>query len=453
MSAAEAFPARRYFVASGACLLLALLAGVWAITIVAFSSPGDEVSIFTKIRPLHVTFAVSWIFIAAIAGVYAFLSKAIEAEPVGAGLARLQFWLLVAAGMIAIGGYLTGNHSGREYLNFPWPAACLILAAWACFAANFFRTAIRGHRRWPVYVWMWATGMVMFTYTFIEGHLWVLPWFHDAPVRDISVQWKSYGALTGSWNMFVYGLSMCLMERLSGPGIARSGKAFAFYWLGLTNLLFGWAHHTYALPQGEWIRWMAFTISMTEWVVLASLIWDWAQPFNRELWRREPENRIPRAFMAAVTVWVGLNLVLALLFSVPYLNYFTHGTQVTVAHAMGTTVGINSMILFAVGFSWLLARAKPSAQMKKHLWIGLLLTNIGLLGFFLLLVIIGVTRGIGTLQSGWSFAEMRAHIGHLLIPAGWLAIAMFLGLLTLVSCWLSMAIRRAAPETASEVSA
>ena len=45
MSAAEAFPARRYFVASGACLLLALLAGVWAITIVAFSSPGDEVSI------------------------------------------------------------------------------------------------------------------------------------------------------------------------------------------------------------------------------------------------------------------------------------------------------------------------------------------------------------------------------------------------------------------------
>ena len=119
---------------------------------------------------------------------------------------------------------------------------------------------------------------------------------------------------------------------------------------------------------------------------------------------------------------------------------------------MGTTVGINSMILFGVGYSWLLARAKPSAKMKQHLWIGLLLTNIGLLGFFLLLLIIGLTRGIGTLQSGWSFAEMRAHIGHLLIPAGWFAIVMFLGLLTLATCWLSMALRRVAPATVSEVS-
>ena len=32
--------------------------------------------------------------------------------------------------------------------------------------------------------------------------------------------------------------------------------------------------------------------------------------------------------------------------SIPTINIYTHGTHVTVAHAMGTTIGIN-MILFA----------------------------------------------------------------------------------------------------------
>ena len=438
---ATGFPARRYFFAAGCCLLLALLAGLWGIILVAFTSSGDDVSAFTRIRPLHVTFAVSWILVAALAGVHAFLPRAVAAKPYSGPLARMTFWLLVAAGMVSLVSYLMGHHSGREYLNFPLPAALLIFAAWGCFAVNFLRTALAGARRWPVYVWMWATGLVMFAYTFIEGHLYLLPWFAEAPVRDISVQWKSYGALTGSWNMFVYGLSMYLMERFAGAQTARSGRAFFFYWLGLTNLLFGWAHHTYMLPQSEWIRWMAFVISMTEWVILATLLWDWAQPFDRKVWQEQPQRRIPRAFLAATTIWIGLNLVLALLFSIPSLNWVTHGTQVTIAHAMGTTVGINTMILMAVGFHWLLGRVDTGAGMRKAIWAGMLVSNGALLCFWINLLVVGLVRGFGVTKEGWTFAEVQEHVVPLMVPAGVFAIVMFGGLILLLGCWLQLTSR------------
>ncbi|MDP6850380.1 MAG: cbb3-type cytochrome c oxidase subunit I, partial [Planctomycetota bacterium] len=366
-------PEFRFFFAAGTSLLLAVLAGLWALTLLAWSEPGDSLVAFIKLRPVHVTFAVAWIFLAAIGGVWAFLPQSLGVSIHSRKLANTQWWLFLVAGLIALLGYITGNFSGREYLNFVWPASLCIAAAWICFLVNFFKTARSSSKPWPVYVWMWATGLVMFSWTFIEGHLWRLPWFGEAPIRDLSVQWKSYGALTGSWNMLVYGLLLCLMARVAGEDSARSRKAFFFYWLGLTNLMFGYAHHTYHLPQSEWIRWMAFFISMTEWVVLLSLLHDWAQPWNRERWEKHPEHRIPRAFLAATSAWVGLNLVLALLISIPTLNWFTHGTTITVAHAMGSTIGINSMVLFGAGFTWIYSRLKPTNE--KPIWWGLAITN------------------------------------------------------------------------------
>jgi nitric oxide reductase subunit B len=428
-------PEFRYFLAAGVSLLVAILAGAWAFRLFAWADPGDPLTAWTWLRPTHVTFAMAWIFLAAIGGIWAFLPPALKVRLYSQRLARLQWWLFVAAGIIALIGYLTGKVSGREYLNFPWPASLCIAAAWLCFIVNFFRSARASTRPWPVYVWMWATGIVAFSWTFIEGHLYLFPWFSDAPIRDLSVQWKSYGGLAGSWNMLVYGLSICLMERVGGHGVGRSRKAFAFYWLGLTNLMFGYAHHTYALPQSEWIRWMAFFISMTEWVVLASLIHDWAQPWNREFWRNRPEQRVPRAFLAATSAWIGINLLLAMLISIPTINWFTHGTYVVMAHAMGSTLGINSMILFGVGFTWILGRVAMPAKLKRPLWLGLILTNLSLLVLWSLLVTAGIVKGLGMARSDWSFHQARSAIAPLLSIAGWSALGLFAGMLLLLGCW------------------
>ncbi|HJM38552.1 MAG TPA: cbb3-type cytochrome c oxidase subunit I [Planctomycetota bacterium] len=439
MATTKRGPEFRFFFAAGTSLLLAILAGLWALTLIAWSEPGDSLLAFIKLRPIHVTFAIAWIFLAAIGGIWAFLPSALNVAIHSRKLANTQLWLFLAAGLIALLGYLTGNFSGREYINFVWPASLCIAAAWVCFLMNFFKTVRESTKPWPVYVWMWATGLVMFSWTFIEAHLWRLPWFGDAPVRDLSVQWKSYGALTGSWNMLVYGLLICLMGRVAGEDSTRSRKAFFFYWLGLTNLMFGYAHHTYHLPQAEWIRWMAFFISMTEWVVLLSLLHDWAKPWNRKLWKSHPEHRIPRAFLAATSAWIGLNLVLALLISIPTLNWFTHGTTITVAHAMGSTIGINTMVLFGAGFTWIYSRTEPTNE--KPIWWGLGITNFFLLAFFLVFILAGSVKGLGMVRSGWSFNEAREHLTPLMGLAGWMGVGLLFGLLLLLHHWFTLLLR------------
>ena len=51
--------------------------------------------------------------------------------------------------------------------------------------------------------------------------------------------------------------------------------------------------------------------------------------------------------MTYAEVWILINLVLSITISVPAINLYTHGTHITVAHAMGTTIGINTFLILA----------------------------------------------------------------------------------------------------------
>lgn len=63
---------------------------------------------------------------------------------------------------------------------------------------------------------MWGTGIVFFFITYAESHLYPIPYFRENMVREIMVQWKSYGSLTGSWNMLVYSTHITVAFTVSG---------------------------------------------------------------------------------------------------------------------------------------------------------------------------------------------------------------------------------------------
>ncbi|MBK7605177.1 MAG: hypothetical protein IPI15_16690 [Saprospiraceae bacterium] len=47
----------------------------------------------------------------------------------------------------------------------------------------------------------------------MESYLWIFPYFRNNIVNDMTLQWKSYGSMVGSWNMLIYGSSIFLMEK------------------------------------------------------------------------------------------------------------------------------------------------------------------------------------------------------------------------------------------------
>jgi nitric oxide reductase subunit B len=395
--------------------MLALAAGMFFGVIGGFQFLFPEFLqelLFTKTRPLHVSLVVSWIFLGAIGGIYYYLANHCHLKLFSARAANWHFWIFIVTGLAILACYFAGRFGGREYFEYPAVLSIPIFLSWIMFGVNYFKTVFKSTEPWPVYYWMWGTGIIFFFITFTESYLWLIPYFRDNMVREITVQWKSYGALTGSWNMLVYGTAIFVASKISeDEQTARSKMAYGLYFLGFFNLMFGWAHHTYLVPTVPWIRTFAYAVSMTELFILGKILWDW-----RSTLTSYQINKHCNAyrFMFAADIWVFINLILALVISVPAWNLITHGTHITVAHAMGTTIGINTMILLSSVF-YVIRVEVPlevhsgcSNQVRLGYWIA----NISLAVFFASLVLAGLGKG---LHDGGSFQEMMLSIRPFLL--------------------------------------
>ena len=353
---------------------------------------------FQKTRPLHVYLVLTWIFTAAQAGIYYYLPRVSNRKLFWQKGAWLHFFLQVITSLLIVISFFLGKFGGREYLEFPpWLGACIIVS-WIPFAINFFATLRPNYFNAPVYYWSWSTGIVFFFITMGESYLWTFDFFRTNVVRDITVQWKALGTMVGSWNMLVYGTGMYIMEQMSGDTKPnRSPLAFFFYFLGLINLMFNWGHHTYIVPAEAWVKTVAYIISMTEMLILGYFIMQWRKTLGNA---KKNYHLIPYRLLSYADVWIFLNLSLALAISVPAWNYYTHGTHITVAHAMGATIGINTMLLFASVFYILQKENSKALQQKRKLvGFGILVTNISLIFFWASLLGSGLVKIAGKLNN------------------------------------------------------
>ena len=196
-------------------LLAALAIGCIAAVQYLYPAFLKEQLAFYKIRPLHVTFALSWIVLSIFGGIYYYLPRICGVDLHSKRLSRTHAYLFVATGIAIVIALALGILGGREYMAFTPILSIPVLIGWALFGFNYFRTLYRKLERWPVFLWMWATGIVFFLFTFTEAHLWIIPYFRNNLVRDLTVQWKSYGTMVGSLNMLIYGTALFLMYSIT----------------------------------------------------------------------------------------------------------------------------------------------------------------------------------------------------------------------------------------------
>jgi nitric oxide reductase subunit B len=357
---------------------------------------------FSQLRPLHVTSVVFWILMAASGGVYhSFREVKINRLIHTLALAHYTIWFVALVAIFM--SYYNGIFGGREYWEFPPKYAGFIAAGWFFFLVSYL-IVYRSLKQWSVYHWMWLTGIVCFLFTFFENYLWIFPFVNRDAVKDLTIQWKSNGSLVGSWNQLVYGLAFYLMEKISGDKqTARSGISFAMYFLGLFNLMFNWGHHIYTLPTASYVRIISYAVSMTEWIIFLRIIFLWKKT---NAVAGKPAMRISFDFLNSSDHWILLNLFLALLMSIPAINIYTHGTHVTVAHAMGTTIGINTLILLGVSAEIMKGSCNETNSypvLKRWLTV----MNISLGAMLLSLLVVGVLKGVWQMNPNQgSFQQM-----------------------------------------------
>lgn len=167
---------------------------------------------------------------------------------------------------------------------------------------------------------------------------------------------------------------------------------------------------------------MGYAISMTELILLAKIIWEFRGSFINSSKRF---HIMPFRFLMAADIWILINLILAILISIPAIQVYTHGTHITVAHAMGSTIGINSMILIA-SICYMVEKKKqisPNGWIGKGFWI----SNIFFLIFFSLLVIGGIMKGIATIEEQKTFQQTTTIINPVLEIFAYSGIGLFAG--------------------------
>ena len=372
------------------------------------TQPKSGVMGFLSLRPLHVSSAYLGIITAGLGFLTLIIAK-MKTTRFGIFLQYLHFSLWVIALIGIFYSYFTGDFGGREYWEFNPVWALPIFVSFIVFLV-FYLHQVGFSMKWPVYYWMWLTGIIFFIFTFIENYLWIFPYFRQHFIADMTIQWKVNGSLVGAINQIIYGVAFYLMEKISGDEKSSYQKlSFAMYFLGMFNLMFNWGHHIYLLPTEKYIHYIAYAVSMTEWIILIRIFYKWSQQIKEN---KQFYYFFPYRFLMASDYWVTINLTLALFMSIPAINLYTHGTHITVAHAMGTTIGINTMIILA-GVFYFIKPTFNSAKWRMYGSVTFWIVQVTLLLFLISLIGMGIQRAIW--QAGLtseSFSKMSSSSGN-----------------------------------------
>lgn len=383
---------------------------------------------FERVRPLHVSSVIFWIIMAAMGTVLSYVQQYNKKEITNLILLKIQYYLFLISIFSILISYFIGIFGGREYWEFHPIFAIPIATAWVLFIINIFKLQ-KSFKHQPVYVWMWLTGLTFFLFTFIESYLWVFPYFRNNVINDMTIQWKSYGSMVGAWNMLIYGSSIYLMEKISGSNKYSFAKiAFILYFTGLFNLMFNWGHHIYLVPTHGYIKHISYAVSMTELFIIGRIIWKWRSSVSEA---RKHYYELSYRFIMYADIWVFLNLALAIVMSIPAINVFTHGTHITVAHTMGATIGINSMLLLAFVIDILWDKSKSSSE--KTINSGMVILNASLFIFWTGLIVAGVLKAKWQMDVALvPFSEMMQNLRPYFILITITGFLMIIGFLIII---------------------
>lgn len=393
-------------------LLATLVFGMLSSWAYLFPESFNQYLPFYQLRPIHTSAALFFIISAATLCIILFHKDTLGRDATTGIFEKIFITTWIATILVIFTYYGFRQFGGREYWEFPAWLSIPLLFSWVSLMIGYYRGWLKCADKKPLYIWMWSTGILFFFITFIEQNLWQISWFRQSFLRELTVQWKANGSMVGAWNQMIYGSSLFLMVMISGDKtIARNKKAFFFYFLGLTNLMFNWGHHIYNLPAHGAIRHISYVISMTEWLIFISII----QGFKNKLGEaRKLRHLLPYKFLIAAEFWVFANLLLALFMSIPAVNRYTHGTHITVAHAMGTTIGINTMILLGV-LGYALDIDQKIKSGRKLFTSAYNLAQVSLLVFWVSLIAAGILKGYRSISLKMTvFQEIMGPVNNVL---------------------------------------
>jgi cytochrome c oxidase cbb3-type subunit 1 len=383
-------------------LLLGSLAGL--ISSIKMHMPDWLVSeawlTFGRIRPAHLNMVIyGWSSLAGVGIALWLMPRLLRTELVGGRFASAGaiVWNVGVAGGIA--GILLGHSTGLEWLEFPFPPACLLLVGGALMGVPLILT-LRRRQVKHLYVSVWYLGAALLWFPVLYA-VANAPGVHFG-VEQATMNWWFGHNVLGLW-FTPLGLAAAyyLIPKVLGTPIYSYNLSLLGFW----TLAFFYSqvggHHLIGGPVPTWL----ITLSIVQSIMMVVPVFAVAVNQHMTVFRHFGALRYSPTlrFIVLGAMMYTLVSIQGSIEALRSVNTITHFTHFTIAHAHLGLYGFFAMVMFGSTYFVMprvLGREWPHSWMiSLHFW----LVMSGFAIYFVALTVGGWLQGLAMLDAKQPF--------------------------------------------------
>lgn len=380
-----------YFVVALLLFGLQLVLGLWLAFNYFFTVPQAIVDVFpfATARAMHTNLLVLWLLLGFMGATFYAVPEETQSELAWPKVALAQLVILVVVGVAALVGFLFGWTQGRPLLEIPRPLDLLVVVGVLMFLANVGVTMMRA-RRFTATQGSLLAGLVFLAAMYLFG----IPFYRNLAVDWYYWWWVIHLWVEGAWELVTAALVAFMIIHLTGID-RRVIEKWLYVELGLFLFtgIAGTGHHYYWVAAPKYWLWIGAVFSSLEPLpVLLMLVDTWRHMHES---RRPLRPRLTWVFLFGMAVlhFVGAG-AFGMAHTLPQVNYYTHGSQVTVSHGHLAFYGAYALVnLSFFYFAMPRLRSFPTDEYRSTLghwafWV----MSVSLLGMSLAFAVAGVLQ-------------------------------------------------------------
>jgi nitric oxide reductase subunit B len=331
-----------FFIAAMALFAAQIIFGTLAGIVYVMPNFLAELMPFHIIRMSHTNLLLVWLLIGFFGATYYLLPEETEREIHSPKLAYIQLGIFVFAGAAALVSYQFGIHEGRHYLEQPFWIKILLTVSFLMFLYNASMTVYKGRKT--------AISLVLLLGLWLAAIFWLFAFYNPANLALDKMYWWYIVHLwvEGVWELIMASLLGYLLIKMTGVDREIIEKwLYVIVGLALFTGLLGTGHHYYWIGtpgywQGIGSFFSALEVAPFFAMAVFAIVMFWKG-------NRNHPNRAAMFWTIGCTVMAFFGAgVWGFMHTLSFINYYTHGTQLTLAHGHLAFFGAYVMLNLAI---------------------------------------------------------------------------------------------------------
>ena len=336
-----------YFVIALLLFGLQVVTGLWLSLSYFITIPQAIVDAFpfSTARAMHTNLLVLWLLLGFMGATFFMIPEETKRELLWPKLAVVQLILLVGTGVAALVGFLFGWTQGKPLLEIPRPLDVVIVIAALMFLFNVGLTMFKA-KRWTVTQGSLLAGLTFLSVLYLFG----IPFYKNLTVDWYYWWWVIHLWVEGAFELVTAAIFAFILMKVTGVD-RQVVEKWLYVELGLFLFtgIAGTGHHYYWLGAPRYWLWVGGIFSALEPLPILLMVIDTMNHVKH----RKLEVVNPLVWIYAIggafyhLFGAGL---WGFAHTLPQVNYYTHGSQVTVSHGhlafFGAYAMLNLMVFY-----------------------------------------------------------------------------------------------------------